>query len=55
MKTVFIVQGYKEKVGDELRDIVVVEVFAKSEKEAIKKASNYIKKDNYRVSNIIEK
>jgi len=56
MKTIFIIQGYEQKMEDgRLIDVVVFEVYAKSEKEAINKAKKYLKKPFYRVSSIIEK
>lgn len=56
MKTVFIIQGYESKLENgSLTDVVVYEIFAKNEKEAIQKAKKYLKKSFYRVSHIIEK
>ena len=56
MKTVYIVQAYmsKDETG-RLSDVTSVEIYAKNDKEAINTAKKYIKKDFYRVSNIIEK
>jgi len=56
MKTIFIIQGYEEiKEDGSLIDVITFEVYAKTEKEAIEKARNYVKKENYRVTRIIEK
>lgn len=56
MKTVYILQGYDKKLEDgRLENVVVYEVYAKTEKEALTKAKKYLKKDFYRVSQIIEK
>lgn len=56
MKTIFVVQGYDDKneVG-QLSNVVTFEIYSKTEKDAIIKAKSYIKKNNYRVSNVIEK
>jgi hypothetical protein len=56
MKTIFVVQGYEQKLDDgRLTDVVVYEVYAKTEKEAIDKAKKYHKKPFYRVTSVIEK
>lgn len=56
MNTIFIVQGYEIRDPNlNLGDVCTIEVYAQTEKEALKKAKNYIKKKFYRVSNIIEK
>lgn len=56
MKTIFVIQGYDKKTEDgRLENVVVFEVYARNEKEAIAKAKKYLKKPFYRVSNIIEK
>lgn len=56
MKTHFIVQGFETKMeSGSLVDTCIIDVFAKTEKEAIDKAKKYIKKSHYRVSDIIEK
>jgi len=56
MKTIFIVQGYDEKSEDgSLKNVVTYEVYAKDDKEAIKKAKKYCDKPFYRVSQVIEK
>ena len=56
MKTIFIVQGFEKKLEDgRLDDVTICEVYATSEKEAVKKAGKYIKKPFFRVSQIIEK
>ncbi len=53
---IFIVQSYdsKNEMG-QLQDVVVLELYAKDEKEAIKKAKKIIKRPFYRVSGVIEK
>jgi hypothetical protein len=56
INTIFVIQGYEQKMEDgRLLDVVVFEVYAKNEKEAINKAKKYLKKPFYRVSTIIEK
>ena len=56
MKIIFIIQGYEKRLEDgRLDNVVVYEVYAKTEKEALKKAKRYVKKDFYRVNSVIEK
>lgn len=56
LKTIFVIQGYEQKLEDgRLTDVVTYEVYAKNEKEAIKKAKSYVKKLFYRVMSVIEK
>lgn len=56
MKVVYIVQAYETKSEEgQMTDVVTLEVYAKTEKEAIKKCEQYVKKKGYRVSQIIEK
>lgn len=57
METIFILQAYEEqsRVDQTLTDVTTIEVYAKTEQEAIEKAKKYIQKNNYRVSHIIEK
>lgn len=53
---IFVVQGFEQMNPDGgLIDITTLEVYAKTEKEAIKKAQGYIKKKFFRVSQVIEK
>lgn len=53
---IFIVQGFELMTPDgQLQDSSVIEVYAATEKEAIKKAKGYINKKFYRVSQVIEK
>jgi hypothetical protein len=53
--TVFIIQAYEERIENgQLRDVVIVEVIADKEKDAIKKARGYVNKPFYRVTQIIE-
>ena len=53
---VFIVQGYEKRneMGN-LEEVIIFELFAKTEKEALKKAKKIIKKPFYRISGVIEK
>ena len=56
MKIIFVLQGYDKKLEDgRLENVVVYEVYAKTEKEALTKAKKYLKKDFYRVNSVIEK
>lgn len=56
LKKIWIIQGYEQKLEDgRLTDVVSYEVYANSEKEAIKKAKSYVKKPFYRVMSVIEK
>ncbi len=53
---VFVIQAYESKNEmAQLQDVVVLELYAKDEKEAIKKAKKIIKRPFYRVSGVIEK
>lgn len=54
---VYIIQAYEEwdHTQDIMKDHVQVEVFADSEKNAVKRASELIVKKFYRVKQIIEK
>lgn len=54
MKMVFVVGAYNSKNGLNLEEYCSVELFCKSEKEAIKRAKELIKKRFYEVSKIIE-
>lgn len=55
-KVIWIIQCYEEKSeSGVLSDNAVCEVYARNEKEALNKAKKYIKKANYRVSQVIEK
>lgn len=56
MKSVFIVQGFTEMntMSGTLTDLTTFEVYAKTEKEALKKAKSYVDKKNYRISRVIE-
>lgn len=56
MNIIFVIQGYEQKLEDgRLTDVITYEVYAKNEKEAIKKAKSYVKKPFYRVMSVIEK
>jgi hypothetical protein len=56
MKTIFVVQGYEKRLEDgRLEEVVTYEIYAKTDKEALKKANSYCKKPFYRVSQVIEK
>lgn len=54
-KTIFVVQGYDEISGNVLVNTTEFQVYAKTEAEAIKKASQYLSKPHYRISSVIEK
>lgn len=55
-EVIFIIQGFeKMQPTGSLDDVTVIEVYAKTEKEAIASARKYIKKAFYRVSQVIEK
>lgn len=52
----FIVQAYQdEDERGSLSDVVVLELFAESESEAVKRAKKLITRHHYRVSGVIEK
>ena len=56
MKLIFIIQGYdKRSENGNLEEVITLELFAKTEKEALKKAKKIIKKPFYRISGVIEK
>lgn len=54
---VFIIQSYDEydKVADIMHNMVMLEVIAINEKEAMARAKKLINKNGYRLSKIIEK
>lgn len=53
---VFVLQGYESKTeGGQLNDFVTVELFDISSEKALARAKKLIKKEFWRVSNIIEK
>ena len=53
---VFIVQAYEGRTPEmQLMDVCTLELFCKTSDEALKKAEELIKKEHYRVSQIIEK
>jgi len=53
---IFIVQAHEGEMADmRLLDACTIEIFCKTEKEAIQRAKKLIKKKHYRISNIIEK
>lgn len=53
--TVWIIQAFHQRTDDgRLIDNVVLQIIADTEKEAMKKAKDYIKKPNYRLSEVIE-
>ncbi len=54
-KTIFVVQAYEYEREGKLIDSCILEVYAKTEDEAVKKAKAYIKKKNYRINQVIEK
>ena len=53
-KYVFVVGAYMGKVGESLTDYCTIEVFAKSEEEALEHSKKLIKKNYYEVVRIIE-
>lgn len=56
MKVIFVVQGYESRTNEgDMKDVVTYEIYAKSDKEAIKKAETYVKKNGYRITQVIEK
>lgn len=56
MKTIFVVQGYDSRTEEgDMSEVVTFEIYAKTEKEAIQKAEKYVKKNGYRISQVIEK
>ena len=53
--TVWIIQAFHQRTEDgRLIDNVTLQVIAETEKEAMAQAKKYIKKPNYRLSEIIE-
>lgn len=56
MKLVFIIHAHEGEMPDmKLMDACTLELFAKSEKEAVSRAKKLVKKKFYRISQIIEK
>ena len=50
----YIVSGYMhEETDGRLVDVSTIEVFAKTEKEALDKAGKLVKKKHYRVSSVV--
>jgi hypothetical protein len=54
-KIIWIVQCYEREMDNNFLDIVVCEVYAKNEEEALKRAGKLIKRKHYRVQRVIEK
>ena len=55
-KIIFIIQAYEMKSPEgSLLDICTLELYAKTESEAIERAKKLIKKKEYRVTQVIEK
>jgi hypothetical protein len=55
-KLIFVIQGYgEEKADGTISDVVTIELIDKTQESAIKRAKKLIKKNNYRVTSIIEK
>lgn len=54
---VFEIQAYKsfDETNDVMTDLVILQLIAKNEKDAVKKAKKLIKKNGYRLSKVIEK
>ena len=54
-KYVFVIQAYESQEDDgRLSDVVSLELYGKTYKEALKKAQEIIKKKFYRLSSVIE-
>lgn len=55
-ETIWVIQAYESRQDTgEIQDVVMLELYAKSEAEAIKKAKGLVKKKFYRLSGVIEK
>jgi len=55
IKTIFVIQAYESQTDTgQIMDTVILELFASSEKEAIKKAKKMVEKKFYRLSRVIE-
>ena len=55
-KLIWVIQAFESQTPEgQIMDKVTLEVFSKSEKEAIKKAKGLVKKKFYRLSAVIEK
>lgn len=55
-KLVWIVQGYdKQEQNGDMVNVVQFELYAETEKEALKRAKSFLLKNHYRVKSIIEK
>ena len=55
IKTVFTIQAYEAMTPEgQLIDTIRLELFANSEKEAIKKAEGIVKRKFYRLSGVVE-
>ena len=54
---IFVIQAYNEisQMDGRLADVCTLELIAETEQEAIGRSKKLIKKNHYRVSNIIEK
>ena len=53
--THYIVQAYSDIAdGGQLKNVTTVDIFADSEEQAIKRAKQLVKKEHYRVSQIVE-
>lgn len=56
MKTIWIIQAFENQTPEgQIFDTVVLQLYASSEQEAIKKAKALVKKKFYRLSEVIEK
>ncbi len=56
LKTIFIIQGYEQKLEDgRLTDVITYEVYARNEKEAIKKAKSYVKNHFIELCQLLKK
>ena len=51
----YLIQAYTAKTDDgQLMDVATIDIFAKSEAEALKRARTILKKDFYRVHQVVE-
>jgi len=53
--THYIVQAYSDIAeGGQLKNVATVDVFSDSEEQAIKRAKQLVKREHYRVSQVVE-
>lgn len=53
-RIVWFVQCYEREMDNQFLDIVICEVYAKDEEEALKRAGELIKRKYYRVQRVVE-